>query len=138
MKGAGYERELANMLWNMGLAVMRAPASGGGVKRRVAPDLVAIYRGMVFIFEVKYRARPTTLTLDCLKISRLLEFARRAGGEVYVAVKFARRPWKIIPVAGCGNGGLTISASLIENSQDLESFIRSRINLNLELTQAGT
>ena len=38
--GSKEERDLVNMLWDVGFAAMRAPASGGATKRPL-PDVLA-------------------------------------------------------------------------------------------------
>ncbi|MGC9137092.1 Holliday junction resolvase Hjc [Caldivirga sp.] len=131
-RGVNYERELANWLWSLGFAVIRAPASGGGVRRRFAPDLVAMFRGKVIILEVKYRAKPTPISIQCDKVNRLLEFASRAGGEAYVVIKYAREPWRIIPVKPCnGDSALTYTTSEVKEAGRLEDAVRSMINVNI-------
>ncbi len=131
-RGVSYERELANWLWSLGFAVIRAPASGGGVRRRFAPDLVAMFRGRVIVLEVKYRAKPSSISISCDKVSRLIEFANRAGGEAYVAIKYAREPWRIIPVKSCNGGSsMVLSVADVEGASKLEDIIRGMINIDI-------
>lgn len=131
-RGIDHERELANWLWSMGFAVIRAPASGGGVRRRFAPDLVAMFRGRVIILEVKYRGRPKPISIDCDRVSKLLEFANRAGGEAYVAIKYAREPWRVLQVKSCGdNSTVTYSVEEVEGAVRLEDLVRGVININI-------
>ncbi|ABW01979.1 Holliday junction resolvase Hjc [Caldivirga maquilingensis] len=131
-RGVNYERELANWLWSLGFAVIRAPASGGGVRRRFAPDLVAMFKGRVIILEVKYRGKPTPVSIRCDKVNRLIEFAGRAGGEAYVVVKYAREPWRIMPIKPCnGDAAITYTTSEIKEASRLEDLVRSIININL-------
>lgn len=136
-KGAVRERELANWLWELGFAVVRAPASGGGVRRRFAPDIVAIRGGRVLVLEVKYRARPTTIPMDCDRVARLVEFARRAGGEAHVAVKYARESWRIMPIeplaSMCSDGAqsASISPDQVRQSMTLEDYVRGILNMDI-------
>lgn len=88
-----YENELANTLWEMGFAVVRGPSSGGGVRRRFQPDLIAVRRGVVLVFEVKL-SRGGVLYVDGEKVRRLLEFAGRAGGRAFIAVRIAGGEWR--------------------------------------------
>lgn len=98
-KGFYYERSLARKLWAKGFAVVRGPGSGGGAKEIVQPDLVAIRNGRIFVFEIKVRWKRTVIYLDRVKVERLKEFAKRAGGMAFIAVKIVdRTDWKFIPV----------------------------------------
>ncbi|MCC6034012.1 MAG: Holliday junction resolvase [Desulfurococcaceae archaeon] len=87
VRGFSHERELARRLWSHGLAVMRAPASGSKVKRLVYPDIVAIYKGRVLVFEVKTTSSLRDIYIPRRQVEKLVEFTRRAGGEAYIAVK---------------------------------------------------
>ncbi len=98
-KGFYYERSLARKLWAKGFAVVRGPGSGGGAKDIVQPDLVAIRNGRIFVFEIKVRWKRSVIYLDRAKVERLKEFAKRAGGMAFIAVKIVdRTDWKFIPV----------------------------------------
>ena len=98
-KGFYYERSLARKLWAKGFAVVRGPGSGGGAKEIVQPDLVAIRNGRIFVFEIKVRWKRSVIYLDRVKVERLKEFAKRAGGVAFIAVKIVdRTDWKFIPV----------------------------------------
>ena len=131
-RGVSYERELANWLWGLGFAVIRAPASGGGVRHRFAPDLVAIFKGKVIVLEVKYRGKPSSISIQCDKVSKLLEFANRAGGEAYVVIKYAREPWRIMPIKPCNGGSaLTYTVNEVKEASRLEDVVRGIINVNL-------
>jgi Holliday junction resolvase len=98
-KGSAKERELANYFWERGCAVLRGCSSGGGVRRRYVPDIVAVCRGRVLVFEVKYRAKYAPVKIEAEKVEKLLVFAKRAGGEAYLLVKFGRGPWKVLGVS---------------------------------------
>ena len=74
--------------------MVRAGSSGGGVRARFAPDLVAMCRGRILVIEAKYRSEPATVALGEERAARLLDFAARAGGEAYLAVKYGRNPWR--------------------------------------------
>jgi Holliday junction resolvase len=112
-KGSTYERALANKLWSMGLAVLRGCSSGGGVRKRFVPDIVAIGPGFVLVFEVKYRSERKPVRIEEEKVSKLLEFAKRAGGDAYVAIKFKGDDWRFIPI--------TEKASIVVKPDDLDS-----------------
>ncbi|MFP3216850.1 MAG: Holliday junction resolvase Hjc [Vulcanisaeta sp.] len=110
-KGSTYERALANKLWSMGLAVLRGCSSGGGVRKRFVPDIVAIGPGFVLVLEVKYRSERKPVRIEEEKVSKLLEFAKRAGGDAYVAIKFKGDDWRFIPI--------TEKASIVVKPDDL-------------------
>ncbi|GAB6147713.1 Holliday junction resolvase Hjc [Stetteria hydrogenophila] len=92
-KGSLYENELANILWEQGFAVVRGPSSGGGVRRRFQPDLVAMRGGVILVFEVK-TAGEKPLYIDGDKVRRLAEFARRAGARAFIAVRVKGGGWR--------------------------------------------
>lgn len=96
-RGYRAERELVIKLWRRGFAVMRAPASGSKVKRAMYPDVVAIKRGRVAVFEVKSRSKEETMYLDREQVKKMIEFAERAGGKAFVAIKISGRDWVFIP-----------------------------------------
>lgn len=89
------ENELANLLWGMGYAVIRGPSSGGGARRRVQPDIVAIKDGKIFVIEVKSGEEGSSLYVDSGQIVGLQEFAKRAGGRCYLAVRLKGGEWRL-------------------------------------------
>ncbi len=97
-RGINAERDLVNILWKKGFAVMRAPASGSATKRPL-PDIIAgsKKRGLQFVIEVKTtHLRNLYVEYDC--IHQLLEFAETFGCEPYLATKFRgqTRDWIFI------------------------------------------
>ena len=98
-KGKEAEYEIVRFLASMGYAVMRAPASGRRGKRIHYPDVIAVREGRTLVFEVKYRSKEGTVYLFPEQVQALREYARRSGGEAYVAVKVAGWKWmKVVPV----------------------------------------
>ncbi len=97
-RGYRAERELVVQLWRRGFAVMRAPASGSKIKKAAYPDVVAIKSGRVAVFEVKSRSKEETIYLEREQVAKIAEFARRAGGRAYVAVRIPDRGWTFVPV----------------------------------------
>lgn len=97
-RGFRAERDLVTKLWARGFAVMRAPASGSKVKRAAYPDVVAIRKGHVAVFEVKSRSKEENIYIEKEQVDKLVEFATRAGGKAYIAVKVAGSDWVFIPV----------------------------------------
>lgn len=103
LKGKRAEYELMRKLMRAGYAVMRAPASGAKARRFFYPDIFAVRfdgnRYKVLVFEVKLRKTKEYIFLTGPKVWLLKDFARRAGGEAYVAVKVAdEKRWYIFPI----------------------------------------
>ncbi len=98
IKGVKVERELANKLWSLGFAVVRSGSSGGGVRKRFAPDIVAMKNGKILVLEVKYRSKEESISISVDRLLKLLDFSRRAGGYAYVAVKYSGSQWRFIDV----------------------------------------
>ncbi|HWQ18031.1 MAG TPA: Holliday junction resolvase Hjc [Sulfolobales archaeon] len=98
--GVQQERDLALRLWEMGFAVIRAPASGAKAKRLLYPDLVAIRSGKIYAFEVKTRIKEEPIYIEKEQVEKLLEFIRRSGGKGYIAVKIigSAGGWKLVPL----------------------------------------
>jgi len=101
--GKRAEYELIKKLVRAGYAVMRAPASGAKAKKVFYPDVMAVkykdgkYR--VLIFEVKMRSRKIPIYIAGPKIWMLRDYARRSGGEAYVAVKIQpEKRWYVFPI----------------------------------------
>jgi Holliday junction resolvase len=94
-RGYRYELELQGRLAGLGYATLRAPASGKGGK----PDVVAVRKGRVVVFEVKVRSRPQDIYIPKVEVERLKAWAERAGAEAYIAVRLLDPPeWKLIPL----------------------------------------
>ncbi|MCE4614781.1 MAG: Holliday junction resolvase [Desulfurococcales archaeon] len=140
-KGFYYERSLARKLWSKGFAVIRGPGSGGGSRDIIQPDLVAIKNGKILVFEIKVRWKRTTIYLDREKVERLKEFARRSGGEAFIAIKIIDNiDWKFIPIeclekTGKGNYKVSIGSlgealtfnnllGLIDKSRKITEYVK--------------
>ncbi len=89
------ENELANLLWSMGYAVVRGPSSGAGVRKRFQPDLVAVKQGKVLVIEVKIYSGEGPLYIPRSQIEGLQDFAERAGGVAYIAVRIKGGGWRM-------------------------------------------
>ncbi len=87
-KGARAERELADLLWRKGAAVIRSAGSGN----LYAPDVVAIFRGQVFAFECKAWRRDV-LSVSAHQMEKMEEWMRRARARLYIAWKVPYRGW---------------------------------------------
>jgi Holliday junction resolvase len=115
---------LARRLWSHGLAVVRAPASGSKAKRLVYPDIVAIYKGRVLVFEVKTTSGLRDIYIPGHQVEKLLEFTRRAGGEAYIAVK----------ITGSGEWLFVSIDKLLKTSSGNYKLPRSVLGEALKLT----
>jgi len=125
-KGSAKERELANFFWERGCAVLRGCSSGGGVKKRYVPDVVAICRGRVLVFEVKYRSRYAPIKIETDKLEKLIAFAERAGGRAYILVKYGREPWKVLDVAE------RVGREEYEKAVELRAFMESLLSAKID------
>ncbi|RLG77574.1 MAG: Holliday junction resolvase [Thermoprotei archaeon] len=125
-RGFDAERDLVRKLWKCGFAVIRGPASGSRIKRAVCPDVVAIKNRNVFVFEVKKRSKYDSIYLDKEQVLKLVEFARRAGGEAFIAVKISNNPWKFIPVNKLVDVGSSykVPRDEIEAGLDIDDLVR--------------
>ena len=98
-KGFRVGRELANKFWELGFAVMRGAASGAGARRRFVPDLVVMRNGRILVLELKYRSKSSEIIrIELSRVKKLKEFAARAGGRAYIAVKYGKEQWRFIPL----------------------------------------
>ncbi len=97
-KGISYERRLVDLLWKRGFACIRGGASGAGSRRRFVPDVVAMKSGVIFVFEVKVRSDEDVIYIDVERIEKLMDFAKRAGGRAFIAVKYGGSEWRFVPV----------------------------------------
>jgi len=90
---------------------MRAPASGAKIKRAKYPDVVAIKKGRVAVFEVKSRSKEGAVYVDKEQVEKLLNFAERAGGKAYIAVRIAGRGWLFVPLSKLEDTGSSYKVS---------------------------
>ncbi len=127
-KGFNRERELARILWKKGFAVLRAPASGAKTKKLVYPDLIALKKGTILVFEVKTREKPGIIYIDRKQFMKFMEFIRRSGGQGYVAVKIMDgRGWRFIPidkVEETRGGNYRISLENIERGLRISDLVK--------------
>ena len=127
-RGFHYERELAKMLYRLGFAVIRAPASGSRAKRVFYPDIVALYKKNILVFEVKARSELCDIYIDKYKVERLRDFAERSGGEAYIAVKITSMgEWRVVPISQLWvteAGNYRVSKFTLERSSKLEELLK--------------
>ncbi len=141
-KGVRVERELANKFWQLGFAVVRSGSSGGGVRKRFAPDLVVIKNGKIVVLEVKYRSKDNKIQIDIDRVLKLIEFANRAGARAYLAVKFSNEQWRFIEVEQVrtlfNDGGRYVSISrefIIKNGLTFREFVEKEFLTSTSITK---
>ncbi len=132
-KGFQAERELVKKLWRYGFAVLRGPASGSGARTIFYPDLLAIYKGRIFVIEVKYRSTDKDIYIDKEKINKLKDFAQRAHAEILIAVKIKNKGWFVVPLEhNCMETQKGCRIALREhNIIPINEFINNIVNENL-------
>jgi Holliday junction resolvase len=127
-RGFEHERELARRLFKEGFAVLRAPASGAKVFRLIYPDVVAIFKGRVLVFEVKAYSSLRVVYIDTRRYERLMTFAERAGGEAYLAFKLiGTGEWRLVPFSKLEktrSGVYRCDIGQLEIAEKLEDVIR--------------
>ncbi len=128
VRGFSRERELARILYKHGFAVLRAPASGAKTRRLVYPDIVAIKNGVVLVFEVKTREKPSTIYIDKRQFMKLQDFIYRSGGHGFIAVKIMDgRGWRFVPVElveETRGGNYRVSMEAIEKGYTLRDLVK--------------
>lgn len=92
-KGAKAERELADLLWRKGYAVVRSAGSGNSY----SPDVIAIKEGKVIAFECK-AWKKDVVVISNYQMEKMLEWRKRSGAELFLAWKYPYRGWFFIPV----------------------------------------
>ncbi len=120
---ADYERKIVNKFWEYGFAVMRAPSSSG-TSLMPRPDVLAgsAEKGLMLALEIK-TSRQNTFYVQKHQIEGLMEFAKRIGGQPYLAVKFVGKRMDFLY--------LSVPDGLTQSSGD--SY---RVNIN-DLKESG-
>lgn len=125
-RGFAHERDLVRRFWSYGFAAVRAPASGSKVKRVVYPDVVAVYKGRVIAAEVKTIRKPRCVYIDKNRVEKLREFATRAGGSAYIAVKVVGTgEWVFVPIENLVDTGKSfkITPEMLAQGIKLEALV---------------
>ncbi len=126
-RGYRAERELVLLLWRLGFAVIRAPASGARIRRADYPDIVAIKNGKVAVFEVKSRRNVGTIYINKEQLRKLREFSERAGGRAYIAVRIPHKGWKFVALQQLretNSGNYRLDKKVIESSGGISTVLR--------------
>jgi len=116
VKGVEAERELANILWSKGFAVIRGPASGAGTRKRFQPDLVAIKNGKIAVIEVK-KTNKLPVYIRPEQILGLSEFSRRANAKAFIAVRLKGGKWlfyNLTEVKTTKRGGFKVEGKALD------------------------
>jgi len=136
---------LARKLWELGFAVIRAPASGSKAKYVKYPDVVAILNRNIYAFEVKTTHKERTIYVPRHQVEKLVEFTRRAGGEGFIAVKIiGEGTWRLIPLAKLvetSSGNYKIEAETLSKGlklRDLLTLARGSTRIDDFLKQRET
>lgn len=90
-KGERRERELVNLLDEIGFAVMRAPASGSATDREL-PDVLAGDGGRMFAIEAK-SSSGNPIYLEKAEVEALQYFAANFGAQARIGVRFDQHDW---------------------------------------------
>lgn len=125
-RGSSAERELLHALYDHGWGAVRA-AGSGSVPLEV-PDIIAGGDGRVVAIEAKYCAGDRQY-FTMQEITDLKEFSRRFGAEAWVAVKFTRRGWHLVPahtLLSSGKNYVLSYADAKERARDIARFIAPR------------
>jgi len=125
-RGFRNERILAQKLFKLGFAVIRGPASGAKVKKTIYPDIVAIYKKNILIFEVKSVSEPRSIKIRREQVEKISEFANRSGGKAFIAIRVkSARKWILVPVERLEkieSDVFRVSKIDILNGTDLEEY----------------
>jgi Holliday junction resolvase len=121
-KGSQIERTLANKFWELGFAVVRGGSSGGGVRKRFVPDLVVMRNGKILVLEVKYRSKSSTIAISRERIEKLKDFAQRAGASAYIAIKYAYKDWRFVPLESLEKLSFTQSGYIYLDENKVEQL----------------
>lgn len=89
-KGANAERELMQILYAKGFALLRA--AGSGVNPLDCPDVIALKDGRILAFECK-AWNATSLALSKEQFEGDVEWCKRAGAEFWIAWRMPREDW---------------------------------------------
>lgn len=98
-KGSRRERELVNLLWDSGFAVMRAPASGSG-RKHPQPDVLASDGKREVGIEIK-SSSSDVVYVSKEEVSKLKEFCEKFGCKPLIGVRFDHMGWLFVPPEKC-------------------------------------
>lgn len=98
-KGSRRERELVNLLWENGFAVMRAPASGSG-RKHPQPDVLASDGNIEIGIEIK-SSSSDVIYVKKKEVEKLREFCDKFGCKPLIGARFDHRGWLFVSPSEC-------------------------------------
>lgn len=98
-KGSRAERELVNLLWSSGFAVMRSPASGSG-RKHPQPDVLASNNKRIVGIETKSTSGDSVYIAK-KEVKKLENFCKKFGCEPLIGVRFDRVGWLFVRPEEC-------------------------------------
>ena len=136
VRGSAVERYIVSRLRDKGFAVIRAPASGSRRKDHV-PDIIALKSGVIILIEVKSRKNGKKIYIEGEQAIGINEFARKSGGELFLAAKINRtlRFVKFEELRKTEGGNYVIDLESIEKGMDIDDLVRyveSKISKTLD------
>ena len=135
-RGSALERYIVSKLRDKGFAVIRAPASGSKRKDHI-PDIVALKSGVILLIEVKSRKSGNRIYIDKEQAEGIKEFARKSGGELFLAAKINRtlRFVKFEELRRTEGGNYAVDFETVEKGMDIDDLVRyveSKISKTLD------
>ncbi|AWR97602.1 endonuclease [Acidianus sulfidivorans JP7] len=124
-KASNIERQILSSLRDRGFAVVRAPASGSKRKDPI-PDIVALKNGVILLIEVKSRKSKNKVYISKEQAEGILDFARKSGGEIFIAVKFPKflKFVKFEKLRKTESGNFVADESTINEGLTLDDIVR--------------
>ncbi len=130
MRGKKAEIELVRILWKHGFFAIRSPGSGRRARRVFYPDIVAIRKGRIILFEVKLRKHRDTIHIPGYIIEKYMELMERTNGEFYIAVKVTNESrWYLFTVDQLekqehnGRTRYVITVSMFMDAKQLDTIL---------------
>jgi len=124
-RGSAVERYIVSKLREKGFAAIRAPASGSKRKDHV-PDIVALKSGVILLIEVKSRQGGNKVYIGREQIEGINDFAKRAGGEFFIAVKINKllKFIKATELRKTEGGNYIIDMEMIKKGMNMNDLVR--------------
>ncbi|AWR99785.1 Holliday junction resolvase Hjc [Metallosphaera hakonensis] len=124
-RGSSVERYVLSLLRDRGFAVIRSPASGSK-RKDPAPDLVALKNGVILLIEVKSRRKTGHIYITKEQVAGILEFSRKSGGELFLAVKHPKllKFIRFQELKKTDGGNYVVTEDAIERGVDVDGLVR--------------
>lgn len=98
-KGSRAERELVNIFWESGFAVMRSPASGSG-RKHPQPDILVSDGEKIFGIETKSTSGDVVY-IRKEEIEKLEKFCEKFGCDPLIGIRFDWKGWVFFRPEDC-------------------------------------